>query len=89
MRRQHTKNIYSVHLGGNRYFVENTKTGEAFETEDVQALARYIRDDAKSEEHIPIGTAIHSLFAALGAGDCVPCAEREGFLNRLVRNPFR
>lgn len=93
MKRQHTKHIFSTLVTVNGqpcYDVENTANGERFRSCDAQEVARYIRANSKSEGHLPLGTMVHDAIHKVGEmvgkkpADCLPCAEREALLNRLV-----
>lgn len=90
MKRQHSKHIFSTITPDGCYDVENTANGERFRECDAPTVARYIRAHAKSEGHYALGTAVHDAIHKVGEvlgkkpADCLPCAEREALLNRLV-----
>lgn len=90
MKRQHSKHIFSTMTPAGCYDVENTATGEKFRECDVKKVAEYIRAQSKSSEHYAVGTAVHDVIAKVGEAlgkapeSCLPCAEREAFLNSLL-----
>lgn len=87
-RRQHTAHIYSTPMGDGSYYIENTQTGEHFTSRDVESIARYIRSYSQSPDHYPLGTFVHSALEKVGiTRDCLPCAERQAYLDRLIRRP--
>lgn len=84
MRTQHTPDISSIELEGRRYDVTNTATGLR-RVMSRHELADYIRAHARSPEHVPLGDYLHSGLQKVGFTGCLPCAERQAALNRLVR----
>jgi predicted ArsR family transcriptional regulator len=90
MRRQHSKHIFSTLAPGGCYDVENTSNGEKFRSCNPAEVARYIRAHSRSEGHYALGTVVHNAIDRVGAAigrrppDCLPCAEREAALNRLI-----
>lgn len=80
---QHTPDIESVEIADGRYLVHNRATGTSATMTRMQ-LADYIRRHAQSPEHVPIGDYLHEGLKRIGFTGCLPCAERQAALNRLV-----
>lgn len=84
MRSQHTPDIWSRQLESGLYEVHDERKRTVYRMSRHQ-LADYIRKHARSEEHVPIGDYLHEGLRRVGFTGCLPCAERQAKLNRMVR----
>lgn len=84
----HTPTISSVALVSGRYLVTDERTGLVKEMTRHQ-LADYVRANARSPEHIPLGDYLHEGLKRVGFSGCLSCAERQAKLNRMVRRGKR
>lgn len=85
---QHTPTISSVRLADGTYRVHDSARDRTFRM-TKHALADYIRKHARSEQHVPLGDYIHSVFSAAGVTGCLSCAERQAKMNRVLRRKGR
>lgn len=62
-------------------------------TEGVHIVVGYenyiqlLADMSASGRYLPVGDAVHSALDFLGFERCLPCAERQAKLNRLIKKP--
>lgn len=80
-----TEHISGVEMSPGIWHVANHETGERFDmTKDE--LARFLSANVSSSRHVPLGDYVARGTKALGIETCLPCAERQAWLNRLIPN---
>lgn len=82
--RVHTPTIASLPFDGG-YFILDDREGTSW-VETKEELARYIAERSPEAGFVPLGTIIKKVLATIGVKrDCLPCAERQAKLDRLIR----
>jgi hypothetical protein len=85
--RQHTAHVRSVpaQMGGFLVVDDREATGAKWVKDELE-LAVFVHEHSQDEEYVPIGTGIHRLLVKMGVKKpCLPCAERQAWLDRLVK----
>lgn len=74
--------LSGIDEGDGLWFIKNHKTGTEFKMNE-RDLIDFIRRNAP-RTRLAIGDKLHVLFKRIGfSGDCLPCAERQAWLNKL------
>ena len=65
--------------------VIDTRTQEQVWAPDMGAVAQFAADRSTSQQHYPVGDAIHNVTQRLGIKRCGGCAQRQATLNNMFR----
>lgn len=87
--RVHTPHIRSVVAPNGVIWVEDDrKDPPVFTLKNELELARYVHQHSSDDGFYAIGDLVHKAFETVGIKKpCLPCAERQARLNRLLRKP--
>jgi hypothetical protein len=78
-----TEHISITELPDGRYFVFNGVTGDQHRFTEP-TLIDYLQRHVTSPNHVPLGDYLHKFLKGLGIKGCLPCAERQARLNRVL-----
>ena len=67
------------------FFAMDTRTQEQVKAPDMFAVHQFAADRSRSQNHFPLGDAVHSAAKALGIPRCGGCAKRQASLNQFFR----
>lgn len=82
---EHAPHLGLVRTVDGEMVIIDARDDRRYKVKDYEELRQLVADLSATDEHLPIGSAVHSVLSFLGIPRCGACAERQARLNRWVR----